>query len=400
MSRSSKRCKCKQSIGAQLGDMAQTGLTGLAKGFAKSWFGVGDYSLKTNSLIQTGGATTSDVQIVPQGNREIRIIYREYLGDVYTHPTTAGAFSIASFAINPGLVSTCPWLAPIAQQYEQWTPNGIVFEFKSTSSEYVATQALGSVIMATEYDVLDAAFVNKQEMLNSAYSNEAKPSQRIVHGVECDPRDNPLRIFYVRAGAVSSSQLRDYDVGTFYIATQGGATANLNLGSLYIHYDLTFRKEQIFGGIPMRGELTYFAYLNGPVNGTAVLGSSTPVQTAGNFTPTIVTNTITFPTYTVGAVWEIIYTVIGTSAALTLTNTYTLSNMTDVTEPNFSTSSSSTWWPITGATSSRALAMTQVRQDAASASYTFATGNTLPTNPTYASLAIKQISASFRTLAV
>lgn len=218
--------------------------------------GSGDYRLMSNSLVSGGGVEMENAQIVPSGPRAIRIIYREYLGDVYTHPTSAGAFNIASYDINPGLVSTFPWLNPIAQQYEQWTPNGIAFEFKSTSSDYVSTQALGSVIMATEYDQLDSVFANKQEMLNSAYANEFKPSCDGVHGVECAREDRPLQILYVRAQTVpSTGDIRDYDCGRFSIATQGGATANLNLGSLYVHYDITLRKEQLFNGLPLQGQL-------------------------------------------------------------------------------------------------------------------------------------------------
>lgn len=303
--RSSKRCHCDNSIGAQLGGMAQKGLTSLAK----SWFGMGDYTLKSNSLIQLGGTTTSDLQIVPSGNREVRIIYREYIGDVFTHPTVAGQFYPSTFNINPGLVSVFPWLAPIAQQYEQWTPNGIVFEFKSTSSEYVATQALGSIIMATEYDVLDAAYADKQTMLNSAYSNEAKPSQRIVHGIECDPRDNPNRIFYVRSGSVpTGSTARDYDIGNFTIATQGGATANLNLGSLYVHYDITFRKEQLFNGIPLKGQYRWMGSTLNPTAATAFpstpLSGSDPGVTVTNVTSA--GGKINFPNWMVGMTIQII----------------------------------------------------------------------------------------------
>lgn len=239
--------------------------------------GMGDYTLKSNSLLDTGGATESTVQIIPQGNRAVRLIYKEYIGDVFTHPTVAGAFNLASYPINPGLPSTFPWLAPIAQQYEQWTPNGIVFEFRSTSSEYTATQALGSVIMATEYDTLDSLYSNKQEMLNSCYSNEAKPSQRILHGLECDPRDNPMHIYYVRAGGIpTNASSRDYDLATFQIATQGGATTNLNLGSLYVHYDITFRKEQLFNGLLAKG------ILHDLVFGVGGVASATPLPSLAN----------------------------------------------------------------------------------------------------------------------
>lgn len=241
--------------------------------------GSGDYRLTSNSLVSGGGESAGDIQII-SGQRSTTIRYREYLGDVFTHPTTPGAFSIASYDINPGLVSTFPWLAPIAQQYEQWTPNGIVFEFKSTSSEYVATQALGSVIMAAEYDQLDSPFLNKSEMLNSAYANECKPSCNALHGIECAPTDRPVNILFTRSGGVpTGGDIRDYDCARFSIATQGGATANLNLGSLYVHYDITFRKEQLYNAITAKGLMYDMISTATSCPGVA---SATPLPTLGN----------------------------------------------------------------------------------------------------------------------
>lgn len=376
------------AAGASLGTGVGKFLGGEMSKKFRSWFGMGDYTLKSNSLINTGGATESDVQIVPQGNREVRIIYREYLGDVYTHPTVAGQFNLQAFPVNPGLVSTFPWLAPIAQQYEQWTPNGIVFEFKSTSSEYTATQALGSVIMATEYDVLDSNYASKQEMLNSCYSNEAKPSQRIVHGIECDPRDNPQSIFYVRnADVPATGDIRDYDLARFQVATQGGGTANLNLGSLYVHYDITFRKEQLFGGVALKGALFYFGQLNGPVTNSLPLGSSTPTTVDANFVPTIALNTVTFPNYTVGAVWFMQYYLVGTAAAISVAGAATLTGCAYATaQPDLQFNSS----PGTGTSSTRVLVTMLIKQTAATATYQFPTSWTLPTSATAGHLYIAQ----------
>ena len=114
------------------------GVSGLFKS-ARNWIGMGDYELRSNSLIRNSGS--GDVEIVTHSSRGTRIRFREYIGDVFTHPDEAGKFYAKSYAINPGLAATFPWLSPIAQQFDQWTPHGIIFEFKSTSSEYVATQA-------------------------------------------------------------------------------------------------------------------------------------------------------------------------------------------------------------------------------------------------------------------
>lgn len=301
--------------------------------------GSGDYALTSNSLVAGGGVASENLQIITS-QRSTRVVYREYLGDVFTHPTIAGAFFITSYDIQPGLVSTFPWLAPIAQQYEQWTPNGVVFEFRSTSSDYVATQALGSVIMATEYDQLDLPFPNKQVMLNSAYANEAKPSCNILHGIECAREDRPVNILFVRSNGVpSGGDIRDYDCGRFSIATQGGATANLNLGSLYVHYDITFRKEQLFNGIAGGGILYDMIGSNTSVTGVA---SATPLPTLanGNFRAAGATQimtigglgtTIIFPSWITTGRWKVEYSVQSSGA------TTSLGTVTATTNCNFPT---------------------------------------------------------------
>lgn len=369
-------------LGAAIGSAAESVLMPLATKRVKSFFGMGDYALKSNSLVQTGGATDSDVQIVPQGNRAVRIVYREYLGDVYTHPTVAGAFNIVSFRINPGLLSTFPWLAPIAQQYEQWTPNGVVFEFKSTSSEYVATQALGSVIMATEYDSLDAVYPNKQAMLNSAYSNEAKPSERIVHGVECDPRDTPNHIYYCRSGDTlpSNANIRDYDLGTFTIATQGGATANLNLGSLYVHYDITLRKEQLFNGVPLKGQLYQVVSRSGVVAGATPIGDTT-TQSEGNISCFTGVNRITFPTYCTGANWIVFIRWVGAAGAAFTPPVYTVTGCS---------LSGDYYSPNTLVVAAHCSTLLFVDQTAPVAYISFGLGGTLPTAPCRAEILIYQ----------
>jgi len=317
-----------QKYGAALGNRAGTWLgrkigTWTGAAFA-SVFGNGDYTVSTNSIVKGGGFTES-TQIIPKGDGSVVIRFKEYLGDVFTHPTTAGAFYTTSYPINPGLLRTFPWLSPIAQQFDQWVPLGVVFEYKSTSSEYVSTQALGSVIMATEYDALDTIFQNKQEMLNCVFSQEGKPSLRAIHGVECAPNKNPKSMYYVRSGAVGANDIREYDLGTFVIATQGGATANLNLGSLYVHYDIVLLKNQLFNGIPSKGPLNGYYSLVG-VDATNKFGLTSSV-TGGNLGTdlTIAANLITFPTWTVGVSWLItFYTAGAGAAALTLpTNTWT-----------------------------------------------------------------------------
>lgn len=233
-------------VGGQFGDMVTNkgyALAGEARKRFKNWTGLGDYKIRGNSLI--AGSEGGVPQIQTQ-NRSTLISFREYLGDVYTHPTDVGAFNLKSFAVNPGNVNTNPWLAPIALQFEQYKPRGIIFEFKTTTADISSTSAVGSLIMMTDYDVLDDPPGNKGEMLNSAYSQESKISYSAVHGLECSPEELQRKVFYTRAASASMTYgPRDYDIGNFHIATQGGnLPVNQSVGSLYIHYEYEFFKEQ------------------------------------------------------------------------------------------------------------------------------------------------------------
>jgi hypothetical protein len=152
-------------------------------------------------------------------------------------------FSNATYPIIPTDVNTFPWLSKIAGLFDQWEPHGIVFEFHTTSSTFNGTsQALGAVIMATEYDVNDPVYPSKQVMENADYACSSVPSANLLHGVECDPKERPLPVMYTTP---RSGQLNFSTLGNFQIASQGCSTAGTTLGELWVSYDITFYKKQL-----------------------------------------------------------------------------------------------------------------------------------------------------------
>lgn len=237
------------NIGKTIG--GKFGLGGLGESVGKglsSLFGMGDYAVKTNTLMQVPNAHAASIPTFSKdGKRGIRVVEREYLGDVYSGPVlvnSSTSFNNQTYRLNPADPVTFPWLSRIASNFDQWEPNGIVFEFISTSSEFNGTsQALGTVILASEYDVSDPAYVNKVEMENSDYANSTKPSQTAMHGLECDPAERPTPILYT--GDFPVGEHKFYDLCNFQIATQGMSVVNQNLGELWISYDISFFKKQV-----------------------------------------------------------------------------------------------------------------------------------------------------------
>jgi len=236
------------TAGRALGSLVGMGdLGGLAGETIAKLFGHGDFEVKSNSIMK---GVEMDGPVVPKftqhGKRGTRIVEREYLGDIVSGALVGGAtaFTNTAYAINPTNAQAFPWLSTVAQQFDQWEPHGMVFEFVSTSSEYNgASQALGTVIMSTDYDSLDLPFTSKQTMENADYACSTKPSVSLIHGIECDVKERPLPVMYT--GSHASVESRFQVLGNFQIATMGCSVAGVTLGELWVSYDITFYKKQI-----------------------------------------------------------------------------------------------------------------------------------------------------------
>lgn len=204
--------------------------------------GVGDYSVDLPS-----GGTQISPTVVPEfihsdNARETRIRHREYVGDVYAS-STAGAFTNKAYVINPGSLSTFPWLAGIARNFDQWQPHGMAVIFKSLSSTYSATQSLGTVIIATDYDVTDNDYENKIEMENSQFAVSGSAATCLMHPIECAPDERMTRVLLVRDDNTVDTD-RWFDLGKLQVAS-AGCLANQLLGELWITYDISLFKPQL-----------------------------------------------------------------------------------------------------------------------------------------------------------
>lgn len=199
--------------------------------------GNGDYVVTANTIHREANSG-SQIPSFKATGREVRITHREYIGDI---SSPGSAFTINGFPINPGEQKTFPWLHTVARHFQKYRFNGLVFSYRTNSSDYSAAAGLGAVVMATNYNSADASYTTKQQMENSAYAVSCKPSQDMMHPVECAKTDRAAEWYYVKDGVnpVSAAQL--YDLGDFYIATQGLSAVNgTTMGELWCTYDITF----------------------------------------------------------------------------------------------------------------------------------------------------------------
>lgn len=211
-------------------------------------------------------------------NGAVIVRHREYLRDILN--TTD--FKNISFDLNPGITSTFPWLSQIAMSFSQYRFRGLVFEFKTTSSDTVlssaASTSLGTVVMATQYNALDTPFTNKFEMENWEYSVSTKPSLSCMHPIECAKSQTPVSLLWTRNGPKPGDE-RLYDLGNFNIATVGmqGEPGLSAIGELWCSYEIEFFKPQFIedGG----AQTAYFtgSMLNNYPSSTVPLGGSGPI---------------------------------------------------------------------------------------------------------------------------
>lgn len=229
--------------------------------------GQGAYSVKMNTIL----SDSSQVPYMHSMSETIRVTRREYLGDIITS-NTPGQFKIETFQINPGLSKTFPWLSTIARSFSEYQILGFMAEFRSGSADALnsTNTALGSVVMATQYNSNDPLFDDKQEMVNSMWSVQCKPSESMLCPIECDPAQNAFSIQYIRSEPITQSQnVNQYDHARLSIATQGMQGASVNVGELWITYDIELRKPKMAEPFAEQMPGAYWG-TTAPFNGTAV----------------------------------------------------------------------------------------------------------------------------------
>lgn len=206
--------------------------------------GFGDYQVESNTILEGGMGVPQIVNSINKGSTIVR--HREFIGNVQS----SIAFSVQSYLIQPGLASTFPWLAQMANSYEQYRLRGVLFEFVSTSSDALlsaaTSTALGSVIMMTDYDVADAAPTSKRQMLNSEFACSTKPSLTAIHPIECARDLSAQDILYTRGSIAVPANFdqRLYDFARFNIATEGMQVNGGVLGELWVTYEIELLKPQ------------------------------------------------------------------------------------------------------------------------------------------------------------
>jgi len=218
--------------------------------------GYGDYNVRSNTLLGLPNAgAVPDGSLGPpmviNSTNGVHVKHREYITDV----TSSTEFALNNYFLNPGLPATFPWLATVAQNFEQYKFHGVLFEFRSTSADALnsTNTALGTVIMGTDYNPASPNFVTKQQMENNEWTTSNKPSCTFIHPIECSSRETQVKLWYVRTGFVPDGQdQRLFDLANFQIAVVG-SQAQAVIGELWVSYDVEFFKPVLSTATPDGG---------------------------------------------------------------------------------------------------------------------------------------------------
>jgi len=261
--------------------------------FFANVLGMGSYRIKSNVY-------SSSPDIVPIFNNtndgSVVVEHRELVTDVIG----SVAFANTGYVIDPINYSLFPYLSNVAMNFEQYEFLGLIFTYKPTSGAIVSStnNALGTVILATEYDVSRANFVSKTEMDSYEFTTSCNPTMGMFHPVECNPKQDILNSRYISnpyrtniatttfQGTVATTVgLNLTQVGRLQMATVGMQAAAV-VGELWVSYKIKLMKPRL----PTNGTgRAGFYHLSQPteqaVSTFAFPGLSTAVTTTNSTNP-------------------------------------------------------------------------------------------------------------------
>lgn len=231
-------------------------------------------------------------------DQTVVVRHKEFLGEI----TGSMEFTVQRFFfLQPGDTNTFPWLSKIAEGFQQYRIKGMVFHYVPSSGYAVSntSSALGTVMIQTSYRSNDSNPTTKIEMLNEYWSTESVPSEPFCHPIECDPKENPFNIHYVRTSPtpVADSPLM-YDLGKTFVATSGMQGANV-VGDLWITYEVELKKPLIRSNVTTSQTVAFLDYLS-PTTST-LFGTELTASAGSAIQVTAATKTIAFPVGTIGS---------------------------------------------------------------------------------------------------
>jgi len=192
----------------------------------------GPLNVKVSVPMAYGNILTTGTPRI-NGGKSTTISHTEYLDDITSLVAFAIDPSVQVYDLNPGLITSFPWLGNMAAGYEQYKWKRLRFHYRARTS----TQTSGSVYFSTQFDSADPDFGSKEEMYAYSGTKSTSPWLDMVHDCLLG-RSDYMKKYFIRTGNLLSdedSQL--YDTGKFTFVPIGLSSGVL-FGELLVEYEV------------------------------------------------------------------------------------------------------------------------------------------------------------------
>lgn len=185
-----------------------------------------------------GVSTKSRVPVFNGATNGIRIQHCEYIGP-WSYPAGVDAgFSVSSgISLQPGLLSSYPWLSSLAINFEQYK----IHKMRIVVRSIVPTSTAGATYVCIDYDSADSAPITKTQFMNNGSASSGSVWETITLDYN-PPSSNFVNQRYIRNGNLASNlDIKTYDSGTVYLAVDGSSLGSgaHTLGDIFFEYDVS-----------------------------------------------------------------------------------------------------------------------------------------------------------------
>lgn len=191
----------------------------------------------TRAPVSTGQVVKSSAPL-----QSIRFRHREFITDVVTLAVPVSWEYTQSIAINPGLESSCPWLARLGVAFEKYRFHDLRFHYVPTCPSTFS----GYVLMAPDYDSKDDnSLLTKGDLLAFGDSGRASIWQSFT--VHCTHKNyaHPVER-YLRHNAITGAHdIKTYDVCNLEVRVGGTGQVSYSVGEIWIEYDVELITPQL-----------------------------------------------------------------------------------------------------------------------------------------------------------
>lgn len=256
---------------------------------------------RQSAPVATSRRVTTRKPNVNANSTSATISHREYVGDI----SGSVLFNSSGFALNPGNSAVFPWLSSIARNYESYVFKQLHFHYETS----VSTTTAGTVMLAVDYDASDDAPSSKQALMGYAQAQRSAPWQECAFNCRAGDLHKFSSERYVRDDVPPVGDIKTYDVGNLFLATQGNASDAV-LGELYVSYVVELKTPQIHQTLIVAPVLRTLVVRSGTDN-TSMFGGN-PTYSTSPFTPTTSATGFDLTGLTIGATYCVSFGAYGT----------------------------------------------------------------------------------------